>query len=103
MTKEAYFEMCEQLGSEPVESEIPVEFDDFPLDVQQALNVYKFMRDDWDGMNGVYLGKSLIGISEIFEFCSIDTSDRNIVFQLIKIIDNIRQEDINSKKKSSSS
>ena len=31
MTKEQYFEMCEALGNEPAESEIPIEFDDFPL------------------------------------------------------------------------
>ena len=50
MSKQDYLDMCEQLGNEPIESEIPVEFDDFPLDVQQALNAYKFMRDEWDGM-----------------------------------------------------
>lgn len=102
MSKQDYLDMCEQLGNEPIESEIPVEFDDFPLDVQQALNAYKFMRDEWDGMNGVYMGKSLTGITEIFQFCNIAPDDRLIVFQLIKIIDSIRQEDINSKKKSSS-
>ena len=41
MTKEQYFEMCEMLGSQPVDSEIPVELDDFPVEVQQAFLVYK--------------------------------------------------------------
>ena len=66
MTKESYFEMCEMMGSEPVESEIPVEFDDFPLEVQQAFNAYRMLRDEWDTMNGNYLGKSLIGVVSSF-------------------------------------
>ena len=39
MTKEMYFEMCEALGNDPVESEIPVELDDFPLEIQELLNM----------------------------------------------------------------
>ena len=67
MTREQYFEMCEQLGEEPVEENIPVEYDDLSVDVQQALATYNLLRDEWEGFNGLYLGKSLIGISEIFE------------------------------------
>ena len=28
MTKEHYFEVCEAVGSQPIESEIPIEYDD---------------------------------------------------------------------------
>ena len=99
MTKDAYFEMCEALGNEPIESEIPVDFEDFPLEVQQAFNAYKMLRDEWDTMSGSYLGKSLIGIKDILEATEIDVSEHKLVIMLIRIIDNVRSEEINNKKK----
>ena len=99
MTKDAYFEMCEALGNEPLESEVPVDFEDFPLEVQQAFNAYKMLRDEWDTMSGSYLGKSLIGIKDILEATEIDVSEHKLVIMLIRIIDNVRSEEINNKKK----
>jgi hypothetical protein len=72
MTKDTYYEMCEMLGNEPVESEIPVEFEDFSFEVQQAFNAYRMLRDEWDTMSGTYLGKSLIGIKDILEATEVD-------------------------------
>jgi hypothetical protein len=97
MTKESYFEMCEQLGTEPIESEIPVDFDDFPIELQQALLVYRMLRDEWEGMNGIYLGKSLLGIQEIMEAIEIDYIDRKYIITLIRVIDGIRSEILNTK------
>ena len=99
MTRDAYFEMCEALGSEPVESEIPVEFDDFPLEVQQAFNAYRMLRDEWDTMNGVYLGKSLIGVKDVLEAIEVDPSEHKFIIMLLRMIDNVRSEEINNKKK----
>lgn len=98
MSKEAYFEMCEMLGSEPKEDEIPVEFDDFPFEAQQALNVYRMLRDEWDAMSGTYLGKSFIGITEIMDATEVDHVDRKLIIMLIRMIDSVRTEQINSKK-----
>ena len=98
MTKESYFEMCEMLGTEPKDEDIPVELEDFPLEVQQALNVYRMLRDEWDAMSGVYLGKSLIGITEIMDATEIDLADRKLTITLIRMIDSVRQEQINTKK-----
>ena len=99
MTKDTYFEMCEMLGNEPIESEVPVEFDDFPLEVQQAFNAYRMLRDEWDTMSGIYLGKSLIGIKDILEATEIEPSEHKFIIMLIRIIDNVRSEEINKKKK----
>jgi hypothetical protein len=99
MTKDAYFEMCEALGSQPLESEIPVEFDDFPLEVQQAFNAYRMLRDEWDTMSGIYLGKSLIGIKDVLEATEVEPSEHKFIIMLIRVIDNVRSEEINSKKK----
>ena len=95
--------MCEMLGNEPVDSEIPVEFDDFPLEVQQTLSVYRMLKDEWEGFNGVYLGKSFIGLTEVLEYMEIDFSDRKLVVLLIKLIDGIRSNLINTKEKPASS
>lgn len=91
------------LGNEPVDSEIPVEFDDFPLEVQQTLSVYRMLKDEWEGFNGVYLGKSFIGLTEVLEYMEIDFSDRKLVVLLIKLIDGIRSNLINTKQKPASS
>ena len=99
MTKQQYFEMCEMLGNEPVDSEIPVEFDDFTIEVQQAFNVYRMLRDEWDTMNGNYLGKSLIGIKDVLEATEVEPSEQKFIIMLIRMIDNVRSDEINNKKK----
>lgn len=99
MTKDMYYEMCEMLGNEPVESEVPVEFEDFSIEVQQAFNAYRMLRDEWDTMSGTYLGKSLIGIKDILEATEVDPSEHKFIIMLIRMIDNVRSDEINSKKK----
>ncbi len=98
MTKSTYFEMCEMLGSEPVESEIPVEFDDFPIEVQQAFSAYRMLRDEWDTIGGNYLGKSLIGIKDVLEAIEIDPDEQKFIVMLIRIIDDVRSDEINKLK-----
>lgn len=87
MTKEAYFEMCEALGSEPIESEIPVDFADLPDEVQYAFGFYSRLRDEWDGFNGVYLGKNYSGILDVFYLYDVPVENRRSLFELISIID----------------
>jgi len=97
MTRDQYFEMCDMLGNQPIESEIPVDFDDFPLEAQQALSVYRMLKDEWEGFNGLYLGKSFIGLTEILDYMEVDLADRKLTVQLIKLIDNVRAELINKR------
>lgn len=92
MTKETYFEMCEALGTEPIEAEIPIEMDDFPDEVQEAVNVYYKLRDDWDTMNGVYMGKSYVGLSDILDILEIPKEDRKYVLDWIGIMDAARSK-----------
>jgi hypothetical protein len=99
MTKEDYFTMCEHLGTEPIESEIPVELDDLPLEVQQALLVYRMLKDDWEGFNGIYLGKSYIGLTEILHYTEVEPQEHKIILTLIRIIDGIRSNILNEKQK----
>lgn len=94
MTKEAYFEMCEELGTEPIEEEIPVEFEDFFLDVQEALGIYQKLRDEWDTMNGVYMGKNYAGLLDILDLLEVPVEDKRTQFELIGIIDTHRSKAI---------
>jgi len=100
MTKEAYFELCEVMGNQPIDEEIPVEFDEFPIEVQQAFSVYKMLRDEWDTMSGVYLGKSFTGIRDILEYAEIEESEQKFIVSLVRIIDTVRSNETNSKKMS---
>lgn len=95
MNKDKYFDMCEQLGTIPIDNEIPIEIDDLPLQVQQALNVYNMLQDQWEGFAGLYLGKSLIGLQEVLKFNQLEEDEYGLVLQLIKIVDIIRTEIIN--------
>lgn len=96
MSKDAYFEMCEMLGSEPIESEIPVEYEDLFDEVQEAIIVYNMLQDNFDTMNGLYLGKVLNGINDIFEIAQIE--DKRTCFTVLQILDNARSKLINTKK-----
>lgn len=94
MTKDAYFEMCEALGSEPDENEIPVEYADLCIDVQEALGIYYKLRDEWDTMNGNYMGKNYGGILDILNILEVPVEDHKTVFDLIGIIDAHRSQAI---------
>jgi hypothetical protein len=98
MTKSSYFEMCEMLGSEPVESEIPVEFDDFPIEVQQAFAAYRMLRDEWDTIGGNYLGKSLIGVKDVLEAIEVEPDEQKFIVMLIRMVDEVRSAEINKLK-----
>ena len=98
MTKETYFEMCEMMNQAVVETEIPIEFDDFALEVQQAFSVYRMLRDEWDTMNGHYLGKSLIGIKDLLEATEVELQDQKFITMLVRLIDDVRSDEINKQK-----
>jgi hypothetical protein len=94
MTKDAYFEMCEALGTEPVDDEIPIDFEDLYIDVQEAMGIYHKLRDEWDTMNGVYLGKNYVGLVDILELLDVPVEDRRTQYELIGIIDAHRSKAI---------
>jgi hypothetical protein len=101
MTKEQYYEMCEMLNQEPIEEHIPIEFVDLHEEVQEAIGVYNMLQDNWDSMNGIYLGKSMAGIYDVFNIMGVE--DARSCFFIISILDKTRSEIINSKNKSKKS
>lgn len=103
MTKERYFEMCEMLGQEPIESEIPVEISDFPELVQQCFVIYGILSDNWDPMGGNYLGKDYAIVFKLFEVYDItDATEILLVMEFLQTIDNIRSKLISDKIKAKS-
>jgi len=99
MTKERYFEMCEALGSEPLESEIPVDLDDFPEEVQQAFQIYYLLKDIWDTMGGNYLGKDTSTLFNFFDLYDIEKPNRLLIVNLIQQMDYARAKLISTKQK----
>jgi len=91
--------MCEMLGSEPIESEMPVEISDFPEEVRQAFNIYSLLRDIWEGMSGSYMGKDYGNMFEYYRMYMIDTEDYLFYTSLLQDIDAIRAAIILENKK----
>ena len=99
MTKDSYFEMCEMMGTEPVEEDIPVEISDFPDEVQVAFQVYQALQDHWEGMSGTYMGKNLTGIVDIMELYEVDKDTRKQTLEFITMIDRERMTQYDQKRK----
>jgi len=97
MTRETYLDMCEQLGSQPIQSEIPVMLEDMPIDVELAYNVYNLLPDKIDSFNGVYYGKELDKAPLMLEFLEIQS--KKDIFKIIIIIDSLEKTEINKRKK----
>lgn len=99
MTKEQYLEMCVALGTTPDPEEIPVEYSDFPTEIQEVLEVYATLQDNWDTFNGNYLGKNLSNIVDIFDILNIEDTNRVFTLQMIGFIDRIRMDQIVERRK----
>jgi hypothetical protein len=93
MTKDAYFEMCEMLGQEPNEEEIPVELSDFPELVQQCFVIYQVLADNWDSMGGGYMGKDYSIVFDLFNLYQITEPEEILLcLDFLQHMDGIRQK-----------
>lgn len=45
MTKEKYLAICDQMGQEPSEDKCPPDFEDMPVPVQQAIEIFNKLGD----------------------------------------------------------
>ena len=99
MTKDGYYEMCEVLGTTPVEDQVPVEFDDFPPEVQSAFELYQVLQDVWEGMSGTYMGKNMSGINDLFTIYQIPHDEKRFILELIALIDSERTKTLSEKRK----
>jgi len=99
MTKEQYLDLCEQLGNEPLQEEIPIELHEFPLEVQEALSIYKALRDEWEFVAGTYLGKKLDTVFDLFSAYGIPFEDHKTYYELIVMVDSVRIDEMRKQTK----
>ena len=83
MNAEQYINMCDQMGWEVDMDQLPKDPSDLPLEAQQALILLNSLPDNWEGMNGTWLGKDYSGLAAIMDIYEID--DRKTVFELLKV------------------
>ena len=100
LTKEQYFEMCEMMGSEPLEEEIPCSREDLTLDTQLIFNIYDKLPAKWEGFSGQYLGKDLLLLDTLFKHYKLEEYEESYAWDIIPIIDSFVAEDIARKIKS---
>lgn len=98
MTKDAYYEMCEQLGTDPEDGDIPIDFADLLYQSQMAVQLFEYCTDKWDGMGG-YLGKDLSNIEFLLKTLGVDKSSWLVVLDFLNIIIPMRVSSVNKKMK----
>jgi hypothetical protein len=74
MTKERYLEMMEQLGNDPIESEIPPDAEDFPDIVLEAIETFNSLGDRIYPEIG-YVGKDYTNLQYYMRIFKIDDED----------------------------
>lgn len=79
--------ICEQMGNEPKEDEMPADFGDFPYSVQVAISIFAIMPDVWEGMSGTYMGKNFSILPFLADVYEVD--NRPQLMQFINIIGSI--------------
>jgi hypothetical protein len=95
MTKEQYFLMCEQLGTEPLDEEVPLEYQDFPEEIQEALQIFHILPDIWEGFGGNYLGKDYTLLPYLMQVFNVKEI-KDCILYIHRF--NIEMHDIYSKK-----
>ena len=98
MTKERYYELMDQLGTEPDPEKVPVEVQDLPLSFQAFMQVFAYLPDRWDGMSGTYLGKDLSPLDTILDI--FEVRDKRLALQAIHVLETKKIKQVNSKRKS---
>ena len=84
MTRERYLEMCEQMGNDPVEEEIPPDMEDFPPIIAEALHTFNMLGDRIYPEIG-YVGKDYTNLEHFLELYGIE--DKEYFLQLLSWLD----------------
>lgn len=84
MTRDKYLDMMEQLGKEPIESEIPPDFEDLPEIVVQALSTFNMLGDRAYPEIG-YVGKDYTNLPYYIDI--YDVEDREYFLEILAWLD----------------
>jgi len=75
--------MCEQMGWEPSDEEMPIDPSFLDTNAQYALILLNVLPDKWEGMSGSWMGKDYSGLAAIMDIYEIE--DRREVFELLQV------------------
>jgi hypothetical protein len=84
MNLEQYLSMCEQMGWEPDEDEMPKELGSLSYNSQIAVQLFNILPDRIEGMSGSWLGKDFSCLSVFMDIYEI--TDRREVLDLMFVI-----------------
>ena len=84
MTRDRYLTMCKQLGKEPLDTEIPPDWEDFPDIVIQALNTFNMMGDRVVADIG-YLGKDYTNLPIFMEVWGVE--DKELFLDILHFLE----------------
>tara|TARA_Y200000002_G_C22112822_1_gene427486 strand:+ start:95 stop:472 length:378 start_codon:yes stop_codon:yes gene_type:complete len=84
MTRERYLEMCEQMGNEPIEEEIPPDMSDFPTIVSEAVSTFNMLGDRLYPEIG-YVGKDYTNLNHYLELYGVE--DKEYFLYLLSWLD----------------
>ena len=97
MSVEAYLQMCNQLGQDPLEEEMPPSVEDFPLEIQEAFIVHAMLPDRWDGASGTYMGKDWSALKDLLDLQNVHDKITTVYF--LKHIESCHSININGELK----
>lgn len=86
------------MGSTPKESEIPIEFSDLVMEVQEVFQIYNLLQDQWDYMGGNYIGKNFTYIETVFQIFDVQPELKKYYLEFLVLIDNTRSKQIQDSK-----
>ena len=84
MTRLKYLNMCEQLEQEPIENEIPPDWEDFPEIVIQALNTFQSLGDRVYPEIG-YMGKDFTNLPYYMDIHGIE--DKELFLEILTYLE----------------
>jgi hypothetical protein len=87
MTRERYFKMCEQIGQEPKEHEIPPDLEDFPEIAINAIFTFSNLGDKVYPDVG-YIGKDFTNLPLYFNIYNINSiEDQELFLEILTYLD----------------
>jgi hypothetical protein len=92
--------MCEAVGSEPLEKEMPIELQDLSVETQEVFELYNQLQAIWEGMSGTYIGKDQNLLPMLFDIYDTPLYIKKYALFIIPYIDMHVADDIARKMKS---
>tara|TARA_Y100000114_G_scaffold147031_1_gene158359 strand:+ start:423 stop:752 length:330 start_codon:yes stop_codon:yes gene_type:complete len=87
MTRERYLKMCEQMGQEPKQDEIPPDMDDFPQIAINAMITFSQLGDRVYPDIG-YIGKDFTNLPYYLDMYGVESvADKELFLEILTYLD----------------